>query len=172
MHFLVTPSIHWGFDIFIDQKNNLYGNKPSFQSWPCYTNAFDGLFFFCSPICSPGDGSEFSKVKNHLIWCGMFSSFEWDRLQQYWSTGSNDIDFWPLLFQIGTQCTGTSVGFRRLYPLSHGGDDVKLGRRKILNCSKVRNTKFQTIGRSVRELFSENPRGVASPSVSARVKPV
>ena len=36
----------------------------------------------------------------------MFSSFEQDRLQQYWSTGSKDIDFWPFLFQIGTQCTG------------------------------------------------------------------
>ena len=47
----------------------------------------------------------FKFVKNYLIWRGMFSSFEWDRLQQYWSTGSKYIYFWPLLFQIGTLCT-------------------------------------------------------------------
>ena len=53
------------FDIFLDQKCNLYGNKSSFQSWPCYASIFDGLFF-APPYVALATAQNFQMCKNSL----------------------------------------------------------------------------------------------------------
>ena len=64
MHFSGNTFDPLGFNIFLDQKYNLYGNTllPVLAMLHLRIRQF---VFVSLPICRPGDGSEFSNVKNH-----------------------------------------------------------------------------------------------------------